>query len=366
MNHDNRVKRIDCAKMESVGRLALLAAETAADRAMTRVHRLDNNIHSHQERVHGVQETFIGIIPWIKRIVYFWFASSVLLSLSLVQYGMFYIMTVPTHHAAGQLYFDYSVCETHETCSPSKASNVHSCSPVATMDLFMRHAQWEGFHDDVFPQPLASTRVLKQQQPYFMEIALGLPESNANLQAGMFGVAVELLSSNGTALASSIRSARLPHESPWVGVVRKIIWLPGLLVGAFTESRTLLIPSFRNYVESSENPLVKNVVRLDEILWQARLTPFFPFFATSEIHHCSNTGSGKWRVARNTSRDRVGRSARGEGIESFPGNNERAVLHMLRSWHTDALHRQFGPLVHWHHVVGGATPPSTRRNSPSS
>jgi hypothetical protein len=147
------------------------------------------------------------------------------------------------------------------------------------MDLFMRHAQWEGFHDDVLPQPLASTRVLKQQQPYFMEIALGLPESNANLQAGMFGVAVELLSSNGTALASSIRSARLPHESPWVGVVRKIFWLPGLLVGAFTESRTLLIPSFRNYVESSENPLVTNVVQLDEILWQAaRLTPFFPIF----------------------------------------------------------------------------------------
>jgi hypothetical protein len=280
---------------------------------------------------------------------------------------MFYMMTMPTHHAAEQLYFDYSVCETHETCSPSKASNVHCCSPVATMDLFMRHAQWEGFHDDVLPQPLASTRVLKQQQPYFMEIALGLPESNANLQAGMFGVAVELLSSNGTALASSIRSARLPHESPWVGVVRKIFWLPGLLVGAFTESRTLLIPSFRNYVESSENPLVTNMwYNLTRFCGKRDLHLFSPFFTTSEIHHCSNTGSGKWRVARNTSRDRVGRSACGEGIESFPGNNERAVLHMLRSWHTDALHCQLSSVGHWHHVVGGATPPSTRRNSPSS
>jgi hypothetical protein len=243
--------------MESAGRLALRAAGTAADRAMTRMHRLEENIHNHQERVHEVQETFIGIIPWIKRIVYFWFASSILLSLSVVQYGLFYIVTMPTHHATEQLYFDYSVCEIDETCSPSKMRNVDSCSPVATMDLFMRHAQWEGFHDDVLPQPLASERVLKQRQPYFIEIALDLPESNANLQAGMFGVAVELLSSNGTSLASSIRSARLPHESPWVGVVRKIFWLPGFLVGAFMESRTLLIPSFRNYIESSENPLVR-------------------------------------------------------------------------------------------------------------
>jgi hypothetical protein len=242
--------------MESVGRLAVRAAGTAADRAMTRMHLLEDNMYSHQERIHEVQETFIGIIPWIKRIIYVWFVSSILLSLAVAQYGIFYIITMPAHHAAEQLYFVY----TDETCkiSLSEMSHVHGCSPpVATMDLFMRHAQWEGFHDDVLPQPLASKRVLKQRQPYFMEIALGLPETNANLQAGMFGVAVELQSSNGTTLASSIRSVRLPHESPWVGVVRKVIWLPGLLVGACTESRTLLIPSFRNYIESSENPLVR-------------------------------------------------------------------------------------------------------------
>lgn len=255
-----------------MGRLAVRAVGMAADTTIVRMHRLEGDTHSQQGRVHEVQETietFIGLIPWIQRIFSLLCAVSLLLSLSMAEYGLFYIMVMPGNHATDQLYFDYTcragsrLCDANEVCSThTRESDTRRCSPVTTMDLFMRHAQWEGFHDDVLPQPLASKRVLKQWQPYFIEIVLNMPESEANSQAGMFSVAVELQSSNGTALASSIRSARLPHESPWVGVVRKVAWLPGLLVGALTESRTLMIPSFRHYIESPDNPLVRSCSEL--------------------------------------------------------------------------------------------------------
>lgn len=251
--------------MESVGRLAVHAIGMAADTAIIRMHRLEGGTHNHLDGVHEVQETFIGLIPWIQRIFSLLCVANLLLSLSMAEYGLFYIVVMPGNYATEQLYFDYTcrtgstLCDANGVCSaPRREINTRSCSPVSTMDLFMRHAQWEGFHDDVLPQPLASKRVLKTRKPYFIEIVLNMPESEANSQAGMFGVAVELQSSNGTTLASSIRSARLPHESPWVGVVRKVAWLPGLLVGALTESRTLVIPSFRHYIESPDNPLVRS------------------------------------------------------------------------------------------------------------
>ena len=88
------------------------------------------------------------------------------------------------------------------------------------------------------------------------EVALTLPESEINLIAGMFGVFVELQSSNGTKLAFSMRAARLPYESPGIAFARKVVFLIPLLIGAVQESKTIVIPAFRHVVESSEQPMV--------------------------------------------------------------------------------------------------------------
>jgi Putative adipose-regulatory protein (Seipin) len=157
------------------------------------------------------------------------------------------------------------------TCIPSEApdlSNIASQkhqpppvqqagSPRAVADLFSRQDQWIAHHPDIVPHPKAQTRILPRNIPHYVEVILDLPESERNFHMGMFGVAVELQSSNGTLLASSVRTARMPHESRWIAVVRKAICIVPLMLGALQESRRVTVPAFRFFVESERLPLVR-------------------------------------------------------------------------------------------------------------
>lgn len=130
-------------------------------------------------------------------------------------------------------------------------------SPYAINDLFSRHDQWVAHHPDIVPHPKAEERVLPRRVPHYIEVLLDLPESEQNQNMGMFGVLVELESSNRTVLASSLRWTRFPHESRWISIIRKGFCIVPLMLGALQESRRVLVPSFRFFVESEALPLVR-------------------------------------------------------------------------------------------------------------
>ena len=112
--------------------------------------------------------------------------------------------------------------------------------------------------------------------PSYGEVVLDLPESKTNLQdIGIFSVVVELRSaddndnksnsnsnSGSKLLASSTRTARMPHESNWISVVRKFICLFFHLSGAFPEQRTIVVPVYRFFVETQNDPLRYISIRL--------------------------------------------------------------------------------------------------------
>jgi hypothetical protein len=130
-------------------------------------------------------------------------------------------------------------------------------SPYAMIDLFSRQDQWFAHHPDIAPPPKTQTRILPRHVPHYIEVELEVPESEHNKNLGMFGVWVQLQSSNRTLLASSIRTVRMPHESKWISVVRKAICIVPLMLGALQENRRVLVPSFRFFVESDRLPLVR-------------------------------------------------------------------------------------------------------------
>jgi hypothetical protein len=212
------------------------------------------------------EDAFVGIVPFLRRMFILIFSGTILLISSLGLHGLFYFVAMPSHHATEPLFFDYSgisrhpapVCvdESSKTCSRTNHLPGEKVMPWAVADLFSKHSQWEAFQKDVIPLPRADNRILKTGQAYYLEVALELPDSDINRAAGVFGVSVELQSSNGTKLASSMRAARLPHESAWVATLRKLIWLLPLLIGAVQETRTVVVPSFRHLVESRDFPLV--------------------------------------------------------------------------------------------------------------
>jgi len=89
---------------------------------------------------------------------------------------------------------------------------------------------------------------------------------------GTFSVLVELESGSSEInsykntkrklLATSTRTARIPFESLWISNFRKAICIVPHMIGAIQESRRIVIPSYRYFVESAKFPLRYVTVRL--------------------------------------------------------------------------------------------------------
>ncbi|CAJ1953176.1 unnamed protein product [Cylindrotheca closterium] len=208
-------------------------------------------------------DSFVGIIPVLMK------AFKVLLVLmafflsSLFLYGLSYVAIMPGSVSVQKLYFDYSGIASHpvsnqifpETHFRKTLPHILDNAPWAVADFFSKHSQWEAYNDDTIPAPRTSNRVLKPGGMYQVEVILDLPQSDINIMSGVFSVLVEILSVDGTMLASSVRSTRIPHETGWVSTIRKGVLLAPLLVGAAEETRTVKVPSFRYLVENEEMPL---------------------------------------------------------------------------------------------------------------
>ncbi|GAX25459.1 hypothetical protein FisN_1Hu415 [Fistulifera solaris] len=179
--------------------------------------------------------------------------------MSIISYHLFYTVVMPSFSVAAPIYLDYTGAPAPSSLSSVESSHVNGNSlptPWGSIDLFAKH-HWDFVDtEDVVPTPLTSRRLLVSNRAYFMELVLVLPESDTNrASTGIFGVKVELASHNGTVLALSRRSARFPHQSRWISVLQKAVLLVPYLIGAIEESKHVVIPVFRHYVESRDYPL---------------------------------------------------------------------------------------------------------------
>jgi hypothetical protein len=233
----------------------------------------------------------------IKRTIYTSFVSTVILTLSVLTYGLIYNLSMPRLAIRSPIYFDYNfVPERHlsgaygryiehqgrQFCSSGSdqgkgddEEKMRQCTqltgdtrpapPTAVIELNMQHTQWHAYHEEVLPvtyDDASGAHIIKPKKRHFVDLALTLPESDLNRQLGMLMVEVDLLASDGTLLASSGRPTMLPHESLLIGVARKIVLMGPILIGAVAEARTVVLEAFDSYVESPDMPLAAIVVRL--------------------------------------------------------------------------------------------------------
>ena len=238
------------------------------------------------------------LLTLIKRIVYVSFVSTVILTLSVLTYGVLYHLSMPRLAIRLPIYFDYnfvperhlsgaygryiekqeaSICNSNpnedgcggqeeiDQCAHPTKKDARPAPPTAVVDLSMQHTQWHAYHEQVLPgtyEDSSGVHVIKPNRRHFVDLALTLPESDLNRQLGMMMVEVDLLASDGTLMASSGRPTMLPHESALIGVARKMVLMGPILIGAVAEARTVVLESFDSYVESTELPLAAVVVRL--------------------------------------------------------------------------------------------------------
>ncbi len=248
--------------------------EHAATEAIARAQEFEIPMRAFHRPEVATEGAFMGLWPILKRFLIICTVGCSILLSSIGVYGLFYLAIQPGQAASEPLFFDYSGIAKHPA-PPAVCSNETSLedycpqhflseelrgAPWAAVDFFSKHSLWEAYHYEVLPRPLTETKILKEGKNYFFEVILELPESPLNRRTGMFMVHVNLQSNNGTRLASSMRAARLPHESLWISTIRKSMWLIPMIIGAAQETRTIVVPSFRHYKESATFPLVSNML----------------------------------------------------------------------------------------------------------
>lgn len=211
----------------------------------------------YQERQPSATE-FGGIIPALFNAIRVLAISGILFVVSLTTYLAIYRVSMPTVYATEPLHFDYTGLSAPPVLHQDDTVTVTSSSPMpwAHVDLFAKHSPWEAAESTVIPPPLFTERILDAKHAHYVELSIRLPETSLNRNLGMFGLVVSLQNRDGSILAVSRRSVRIPHESPWISVVRKTLLLLPLVAGGMEESRTLTISSFRHFVEAEAHPLV--------------------------------------------------------------------------------------------------------------
>ncbi|CAL1296073.1 unnamed protein product [Larinioides sclopetarius] len=81
-----------------------------------------------------------------------------------------------------------------------------------------------------------------------------MPESERNLDQGMFMIRLDMVSKHGEILKSSRRPAILHYRSPLFKTIYTLFFVPALLAGSLEEKQSLTIPLFEKYVENCNNP----------------------------------------------------------------------------------------------------------------
>ncbi|KAF8788915.1 Seipin like protein [Argiope bruennichi] len=115
--------------------------------------------------------------------------------------------------------------------------------------------------------------LLSGGQAYSIEIDLHMPESERNLNQGMFMIRLDMVSKQGDILQSSRRPAILHYRSPLFKTIYTLFFVPALLVGSLEEKQSFSVALFEKYVENCNNPTHYAYVAIEA--------------ETAEIYSCS-------------------------------------------------------------------------------
>lgn len=97
---------------------------------------------------------------------------------------------------------------------------------------------------------------------YDVMMRLELPESPANVDAGVFMVSTSLLSASGSELVASARPAMLRYRSPLLRTLHTTVFALPLLLGIMEQKQTLQVALIELALDSSQTPVTQAVVRI--------------------------------------------------------------------------------------------------------
>lgn len=99
-------------------------------------------------------------------------------------------------------------------------------------------------------------------QPYRITVSIDMPESEQNLQLGMFMVCAELRDKETKLRSHSCRSSMLHYRSNLARTITTIVMSPLIVFGFKEETQQIPVELFTSYEDDVENPVTDVFVEI--------------------------------------------------------------------------------------------------------
>jgi len=105
-------------------------------------------------------------------------------------------------------------------------------------------------------------------QAYTVQLELGIPDSSANQEVGMFMACMNLTSGSGPIIPQCCTSSSVQYRSSLLRMLHTLAFLPALLLGWTHQHQTILITFFENYQPDPYTPVRDFHIELQSLLLQ--------------------------------------------------------------------------------------------------
>lgn len=165
-------------------------------------------------------------------------------------YILFYLMYMPspTHVKAVNMQYD-KICDDKNCDLQSMTSPYHSF-PIAHLQLSRKQLMMVG-------------------QPYYINVRLDLPETPRNRDLGVFMVCVDMKDKENMLKSHACRSTMLRYKSPWLQMVKTVLYMPFFVLGLSEEKQLLDVEMFAKYIDTT-NPVTDIYVEI-----QSKVVEFY-------------------------------------------------------------------------------------------
>lgn len=221
-----------------------------------------------EEIVRAVQSTTQLMLRWSLRVAQFSLVFSLLFALATMVYCLLYYAVIPSRLHEQEIFFDYG-----NHAGMVKDGQKTLTLPSATLNLLDPVHQWQASELVTLPAPVGSALVPGVKYDVFVE--LNVPESDVNVEVGMFMLQTTLTSAHGELLASSSRPAIVHDSHSLVRIVRMGVRLIPFALGLMDPAQSIRVLVINGFTEIKDHPLtnVSIVLNHPELqIYNAKLT----------------------------------------------------------------------------------------------
>lgn len=165
-------------------------------------------------------------------------------------YVLFFLMYMPASTHVKPVHMQYNKICDDKSCDLQTMISPYHTFPIAHLQL-------------------PKNQLMMVGQPYHIKVRLEMPETPRNQDLGIFMICVDMKDKENMLKSHSCRSTMLRYRSPWLQMVKTVLFIPFYVFGYREEKQDLDVEVFNKYIDTT-NPVTDIYVEI-----QSKVVEFY-------------------------------------------------------------------------------------------